>query len=60
MQLETRPESEFKPDFSFLTPQDFPVTFELLPYQGDCDWDEQFQIGLNLILAGTEVGRERQ
>ena len=45
-------ETSFNPDLSFLTAQDFPATFELMPYQAASDWDQQFQIGLDLILAG--------
>jgi hypothetical protein len=48
-------ESDFNPDLSFLTPQDFPATFELMPFQAASDWDEQFQVGLDLILAGIKV-----
>lgn len=48
-------ESDFNPDLSFLTPEAFPATFELMPFQAASGWDEQFQIGLDLILAGIEA-----
>ena len=51
-----RHESEFNPDLSFLTPESFPATFEVMPHQALSDWDEQFQIGLDLILAGIKAG----
>jgi len=47
--------SEYVPLFSQLTPQEFPATLELMPYQARTDWDQQFNIGLDLIFDGLKA-----
>lgn len=47
--------SEFVPLFSQLTSNEFPATLELMPYQARVDWDQQFDIGLDLIFNGLEA-----
>jgi AcrR family transcriptional regulator len=47
--------AEYVPLFSQLTPQDFPATLELMPYQARVDWDQQFDIGLDLIFDGLKA-----
>ena len=53
--LSGRRASEYVPLFSRLTPQEFPATLELMPYLARVDWDQQFDIGLDLIFNGLKA-----
>jgi TetR/AcrR family tetracycline transcriptional repressor len=55
--LGRRRASEYVPLFSQLTPGEFPATLELMPYQARLDWDQQFDIGLDLIFTGLAARR---
>lgn len=48
--------SEYVPLFSQLKAGEFPVTLELMAYQARVDWDQQFDIGLDLIFNGLKAG----
>ena len=35
-------------------PKDFPTLRDVLPYFAECDADEQFEFGLDLLIRGLE------